>query len=249
MLLYPWRDRREKNLDYLIVANGPFLPREILIEAALNRKIIALDGAATQLAKLGIKPHVILGDFDSIDDEGKKLWGITATFSEITNESKPYPGKNGVTIVPSKDQNLTDLTKAIRYCDQQGAKSIDIVCAVGTDRMDFTIGNIRTLRGEYRKERIIRLHTDTQTLIFVADNKTFIEGDIGDYCGIVSFPSASFTSQGLEYNGTNYLLKFGFTDSICNRLQQTRAEIIIQGEALIIHPGQLKSQKSPSKSD
>ena len=146
-----------------------------------------------------------------------------------------------------KDQSLTDLTKAIRYCDQHHAKSIDIVCAIGTDRMDQTLGNIRTLRSEYKPNRLIRLHTDAQTLTFVAHNQSLIHGEIGDYCGIVSFPSASFSSQGLEYNGKDFSLNFGFSESTCNRLKMPIAEVDIKGEALIIHPGQLKKQRALSK--
>jgi thiamine pyrophosphokinase len=234
-------------IDYLIVANGPFLPRDILVEAALNRKIVALDGASLHLAKLGLKPDIILGDFDSVDEETQKIWGIKYTFREITSEAKPYPGKYGVTIVPIKDQNFTDLTKAIRYCDQHAAKSIDIICAIGADRMDHTLSNIGNLRSEHRLNRVMRLHTDAQTLTFAKHTQVTLQGDIGDYCGLIAFPNATFTSHGLEYNGVNFPLNFGFSESSCNRLKTPIAEIEVKGEALVIHPGQLKSQKIYSK--
>ena len=54
--------------DYAIIANGNFLVEEILVEAVKGKIIIALDGAADKLARLGLNPHLILGDFDSISE-------------------------------------------------------------------------------------------------------------------------------------------------------------------------------------
>ncbi len=41
----------------LIVANGPFIARDIIFEFASDKIVVALDGAAAKLAKLGIKPE------------------------------------------------------------------------------------------------------------------------------------------------------------------------------------------------
>ena len=51
-------------MNYLIVANGPFLCKEIILEAiSIGKTIVALDGAGNRLALLGIKPHVIFRTF------------------------------------------------------------------------------------------------------------------------------------------------------------------------------------------
>src|SRR5262245_59554980 len=112
------------NKNYLIIANGVFLVKEIIKEAIVDKTILALDGAADKLKKLGIKPDIILGDFDSI--ENAYDWGIHATFKDMLDSNIPYLGANGITIVPSKNQALTDLIKAIHYCDKHGARSITI---------------------------------------------------------------------------------------------------------------------------
>lgn len=221
------------------MANGPFLPKEIILEAATDKHIIALDGAADCLAALGIMPEVILGDLESIQNGDD--WGITQTFDDIPEDAKPYLGRHGIEIFPDKNQNLTDLQKAIYFCDRRQARSIHIVCATGA-RIDHTLYNIRMLRAAYKAERPIFLHTEMQTLQYVKNGHCTIRGKIGDHCGIMAFPSARFTSQGLQYNGTYFPLTFAFSESVCNRLSAESAEIEIEGEALLIMPGIFPTQ-------
>ena len=108
-------------MKFLIVGNGSFLASDIIQEAAQEKQIIALDGACETLARMGLMPHVILGDFDSVSDEGCQYWGIKETFHQIRDDSEPYTGHHGVKIVPAKDQLFTELMKAIRYCDENHA--------------------------------------------------------------------------------------------------------------------------------
>lgn len=225
---------------YLIVANGPFLSADIIKELADGATIIALDGASDKLAKLGIMPHIILGDFDSV--ELNNVWGAHR-FDKIDDHTPPYAGNFGVTIVPAKNQDKTDLVKAINYCDENKATHIAVVCATG-NRMDHTLGNIRMLRAEYKKERALEIFTETQMLTYAKDETVTMIGEQGDYCGIMSFPEASFKSEGLMWGGeTDYQLKFGYSDSTCNLIDKSPAKITITGEALLIHPGSLAAQK------
>src|SRR5262245_50115663 len=98
--------------QFLIIANGSFLVKEIITDAAYHKTIVALDGAASKLKRLGIQTGVIIGDFDSLSMLDKVDWGIQPITGD---EDKPYQGAHGALIVPVYDQNLTDLVKAIRY--------------------------------------------------------------------------------------------------------------------------------------
>jgi thiamine pyrophosphokinase len=217
--------------DFIIVANGDFLVKEIIEEAIANKTIIALDGAAKKLRRLNISPQVVLGDFDSLNQD------------EIETFAKHS------LIVPANDQNLTDLVKAIRYCDNEGATSITIICASG-GQLDHHEGAMRALRTEYKKNRLILLHTDQQTVRFAKDETVTLQGRIGDRCGIIAFPQGSFSSMGLRYDVKNMLLTFGFSDSTCNSLVQDKAVVTVSGEALLVMPPQLQSQRDYiSKSD
>jgi len=239
-------------MKYLIVANGPFLHKEIIKEIADGKTIIALDGASSRLATLGIKPDIILGDFDSIkeQDANQKLWGIQNTKSEMQQEDHIYDGKYETKIIPAKNQDLTDLQKAINYCDQNNATSIDIVCATGGSRMDHHESNVRTLKKYYDPKRTIFIYTESQFLEFVRDNTISIRGIKGDYCGILTAPNCKFiaTNDGLAWSkdekGSPFELQYGVFESTSNELAKEEAIVTVEGEALVIHPGTYPSQRN-----
>ncbi len=220
--------------QFVIVANGEFLRSEVLRSILAGKHVLALDGAIDRLMQLGIVPHTLLGDFDSIVSHAR--WGLESDFADIDHDSESYIGKYGIHIVPAKDQSRTDLQKGIDYCDSQQAKCIDIICATSGDRMDHVLCNLRTLKSRYQSSRPLLIHTNTETIQFVCDDSCDIVGEVGDKCGIFAFPEASFSSSGLRWNGDNTPLKFAFSDSACNELTSRNARIAIQGEALLISP-------------
>jgi thiamine pyrophosphokinase len=217
---------------YVIVANGDFLPKQLIETISAGHILVALDGAAQHLRELDISPKIILGDFDSLDEDTRVAWGIRQTFHDIDNNSRSYTGNHDILIVPTKDQSKTDLVKAIHYCDIEGATAIMILCALG-GRVDHDEGAKRALRLEYKRTRPITLYTATQMLRFVSNETVHVTGKVGDMVGILGYPAAIFSSTGLTYNGDQTPLHFGY-DSICNSLQSPAASLIIQGEALLI---------------
>lgn len=227
---------------YIIVANGNFLVREIIAQAIKDKIIIALDGAADKLLRIDIKPQYILGDFDSISEATKHYCGIRKSFSDLSEQDEAYLGNHGITIVPAKNQQYTDLAKAIQFCDRSGASSITIVCAVG-GRLDHHESAVRLLRTAYKKDRPILLHTEQQTLRFAKDETVLFSGEIGDKCGIVAFPKGCVSSQGLEYESDHYELNFGYSENTCNSLLAQQASVTITDEALLIMPPQLSAQR------
>ncbi len=223
---------------YLIVANGEFLVKEIILEAMQAKIVVAVDGAANKLQQLGIKPDVILGDFDSI--ENAEYWGIHQTFDEMSNCMIPYLGADGVLIVPRKNQDLPDIVKAIQYCDQQGACSITLICALG-GRLDLHETTLRSLRQQYKRHRRITLHTEQHTIEFANDETMQIAGAVGDNCAVLAYPQGELSSAGLKYAVANHDLSAA--DSICNTLVATNATVTIKGEALVIMPPALQAQR------
>ena len=225
---------------FLIVTNAPNPIDWVYVDSMKDKgyRIISLDGATNQFLKNERKPHVILGDLDSIESAAE--WGIKETFSNINDDSSPYYGIDGLLIVPAKDQNYTDLHKAIIYCDSVGATEIVIINAHG-GRMDHELGNISLLKCLYRPDRPIRMRTDLQTLEFVHASKDKpmvinVSGKIGDYIGVVGFPKATLVkSAGVQYTATHYPLEL-LSGSTCNPLTAEEAQLTITGDALIIYP-------------
>ena len=100
----------------VIVANGtPPRPAILRRELECADFILAADGGANHLITVGIEPHAVIGDFDSID---------TA-----------LPG--AIPRIHAPDQNRTDLEKAVNYCRTEGYGAITLIAATG-DRLDHT---------------------------------------------------------------------------------------------------------------
>lgn len=221
---------------FVIIANGPFLAQNIILEAIQGRQIVALDGAADKLLELGIHPHVILGDFDSIHPKTQAYWGVRQTFQTLTDNAPSYVGHHGVVIVPAKDQMLTDLVKGIRYCDRHQAQDISIVCATG-GRDDHHEANKLALQSEYRKDRPIILHSAQQTLRWAQNETVTIQGQIGDHCGFIAQEPGYGDSIGLTYPCNHIAV------SLCNQLSSPMATLSMTGSALIIMPPQLRTHR------
>ena len=111
--------------DCVVVANGSFPqtagPLELLNSAPA---IIACDGAVQNLHERGLEPTAIVGDLDSIPQEMLRLYADR--------------------IHTVEDQEINDLTKAVRFAHAAGYRKLLILGATGL-REDHTLGNISLL--------------------------------------------------------------------------------------------------------
>lgn len=207
-------------MKYLIVANGPFLSPVLIHQAAKKARIIALDGAANKLTKLNIQPDIILGDFDSFQEE-----------ESLTSIPK----------IKLLDQNFTDFQKALQFIKKE-ATHIDVVCATG-GRMDHEQANIRALVEEYSHECSIYLHNEEQTLEYVRDKTVHIRGNCDDFCGFFGMPEAWMIvkNNGLAYGSEiPYHLTLAQFSSSNQLVSDNGAIVEFKGDALVAHPSWLK---------
>tara|TARA_B100001142_G_scaffold291376_1_gene309518 strand:- start:2399 stop:3019 length:621 start_codon:yes stop_codon:yes gene_type:complete len=134
----------------VILANGVFpqheKPSSILSSAGT---VICTDGSANYLEALSLKPHVIIGDLDSLKDKD--------SFEGL--------------IVNDPNQNNTDLEKAIEFCIMNAQKEIVILGAVG-GRDDMSYANIQLLFKYYEKIEI-KIITDYFLIECIKGKKIF----------------------------------------------------------------------------
>ena len=134
----------------VILANGVFpqheKPLSILSSAGT---VICTDGSANYLESLSLKPHVIIGDLDSINHKG--------SFEGL--------------LIDDPNQNNTDLEKAIEFSIMNAQKKIFVVGAVG-GRDDMSYANIQLLFKYYGKIEI-KIITDYFSIECVSGKKVF----------------------------------------------------------------------------
>lgn len=175
--------------------------------------VIAADAGLMYLEKEGIKPDIIVGDFDTLKYIPK--------------------GENVIKLNPVKDE--TDTFEAIRQGIKRGYKCFHILCGTG-GKTEHTFANIQLLA--YLEENGFRgFLTDKNGILTVIKNRT-VCFDAG-YKGFVSVFSLSDRSKGvtiknLKYNLDNAELTNSFPLGISNEFLGKKSSITVKDGMLLL---------------
>jgi thiamine pyrophosphokinase len=177
----------------VILANGSFPGTPHGLDLLKNAGvIICCDGAADKLLAFGMEPQAIIGDLDSISDRTREKYASI--------------------LVQSGDQESNDLTKAVRYCVEQGYPSVSILGATGL-REDHTLGNI-SLMLEYAPHIEVRIISD-YGIFFLVRSGEVIQSEPGEMISIFSIDRrTTVSSTGLKYPLDNLPLSHWYTASL-----------------------------------
>jgi len=180
--------------------------------------VICADGGALHLKRFGIKPDILLGDFDSISQE--VLHELELDDVEIIR----YP--------VHKDK--TDSELALEIAAERGCTEIILLGAMGT-RMDHTLANIMLLkklalsgiRGVIADEHNeIRLILEELSLEVDNNAKVSLIPAFGNVTGV--------TTKGLAYPLQDAVLEAGSTLGISNEFSGQTAEVHIKTGMLLV---------------
>ncbi len=206
----------EKNA--VIFSGGDFLTEDLKYCEKIidinNSYIICADKGYEYAVNCGIKPHIVVGDFDST--------------------SKPT-GDFDTEIYPVQKDD-TDTMIAIKSAIEKGYTKIAILGALG-GRFDHSIANIQSLvyiADNNASGYIVDSH---HIITVLGDNATV---DINKFDGYLSLFAITNTVQnlnirGCEYNLDNYTLENNFPLGVSNRIVDDIANISIdKGKLLVI---------------
>jgi thiamine pyrophosphokinase len=190
----------------IIFANG-LLADPALALAAIgpDDQLIAADGGLAHMQAVGLRPHVLIGDLDSVGPNQASR--VEAEGTRVERFS------------PHKDQ--TDLELAVA----EGAADILIFGALGA-RWDHTLANLLLLA--HPDFRAVRLRlVDGWQQIYLIQGQTVIEGRPGDTVSLISLQgdARGVTTTGLEYPLQQGQLAFGSTLGVSNVLLGAEATV------------------------
>ncbi|MBN1758198.1 MAG: thiamine diphosphokinase [Chitinispirillaceae bacterium] len=177
--------------------------------------VIAADGAVRHLGRLGIKPDVIIGDMDSIDDS-------------LRDDDT---GIERITYSPEKDKTDTEL--AVEMAFERGCSQVTLLAAAG-GRMDHMLGNI-ILTAKY-PGRVAIIEGNATLVAIDKSQKIRLHGAIGDRISLIPFGNsvADVMTAGLKYG----MKKEGLpvcTKGISNELECENACICISAGILLVY--------------
>jgi thiamine pyrophosphokinase len=204
----------------LILAHGtsPSFETSQLLASRQDLTIVT-DGAIYSAAKLGLTPNILTGDFDSLQ--------LDAVRAEYPN----------LQVIPTPDQDQSDLEKAIEVASKLGATAITVIGAAG-GRMDHTLANMAVL---LRTRFPICLADDFGTVRALrsdgeADADLLVETAPGDTVSLITFERNTLVSiQGVQWPLSSFHLLPG-TRGVSNVALDTSVSVTVHcGSAFVCH--------------
>jgi thiamine pyrophosphokinase len=205
----------------IIFANGQMQLLPSAIPQILpSDLVIAADGGSLHCKALGITPHIIIGDLDSL--EQAQLAAYQAASVEIIS----YP--------PHKDE--TDLELALQLATERGLTEVFIIAGMGA-RWDMTIANVLLAAQQKFSHLHIHLVDGSQEITVLRGEATLnIDGRKGDTLSLlpVNGDAYGITTHGLEYPLKDETLYFGSPRGVSNVVVDAHAQIFIQRGIILV---------------
>ena len=177
--------------------------------------VICADGGTDTALRYGIKPDLLIGDFDSV--QGRLPEGVET-----------------IRLKPEKDD--TDLLAAVREGTARGYGDFVLLGALGGERFDHSYANLCVLQFLARKGfRAVLAEKSTRIFLLRAGQEAFLP----DLCGATfsafpfGCPVCTVSYEGMEYPLTEYPLRSDFPLGVSNRILRSPAKVAVHaGEML-----------------
>ncbi|NMA62234.1 MAG: thiamine diphosphokinase [Firmicutes bacterium] len=189
-----------KGSTAFVIGSGEDVPQSLPLEIDGDTLVICADGGAAWARTWGLTPTIIMGDWDSLNEETRDYWQQ----QRIPMERFPV----------AKDQ--TDLDLAVEYALEHGAKEIHLAGGWGS-RIDHSLGNVGLLYRLAKAEITNCLHTKGQRLSACKGNFE-AKVRVGSTVSLLPLTSTveEVNTQGLRYPLVDATLTKGSTLSISN---------------------------------
>lgn len=202
----------------LVVTNG-YNDTEFLKKIhSMYDLIISADGAANKLHRAGIKPDIMVGDFDSIDER------VLKRYSEM--------GVELVRLRPDKD--FSDTQISIEEAHGRGYCNIDLVGAFGS-RWDHSIGNLNLLFWAYKNNISLRLIAPTNSILYCGQGEHTFEPKVNHYWSCLAlFEDALVDIVDMKYSGMDVLIKQGESIGLSNEFLECEGKLNIKKGSILV---------------
>ncbi len=188
--------------------------KEFNIYPPQNSYVIAADGGYSLVKKLGIKPDLILGDFDSL--------------------SENIPDDCQVIKAPAEKDD-TDTMLAVKKALSMGFDDITLASSIG-GRLDHTYANIQTLAYIIDNNAKCCMVGEHDIVYLLNKGEYIFNKIINMYFSIFSYgKSAIVSTTGTKYNLTEYFLTDKFPLGVSNEIIEQNCNLSVkEGQILVI---------------
>ena len=174
--------------------------------------VIAADSGLKTAEALGIRPDIVMGDFDSYTD--------------------PLPEKIEVIRVPA-EKDVTDTVLAADYAEAHGFRDLLIVGGTG-GRLDHELSNLFLLAA-LRDRGLCAALTDGDNMVRVLRDEGAAIPDEGGYFSLITAGTCFVTIRGAKYPLERVRLDRAHPSfGVSNEVADGEAEVFVEGEAFLI---------------
>ena len=203
----------------LIVSNGEENLNFIKNIIKNYDKIIAVDGASDKLFKLGITPDVMVGDFDSIN-----------------NDTLLYYGKNPniIFIRLNSEKDFSDTHCAINFAIDNNFQKADLIGVFG-GRWDHSFANVGMLYYAYSKGLQLRVLSEDNELMLIGEGEYIFNKRENYYWSFFPiFEDIKISISGMKYLLKEKYVKQGDSLGLSNEYVEDARVTIHKGTALVV---------------
>ena len=202
-----------------VVAGGELIePGRFAPFARAADLVIAADSGYDHLLAMGARPHLLLGDLDSISP---------AALADARNTGIPLE-----TFAAEKDHTDTELV--LREAVGRGARCV-LACGVFGDRLDHTLANVLLLASPALRDTDVRLLDERQEVRLVRGD-VHLRTQAGETISLlpVGGEARGVTTTGLYYPLTDATLQTGPALGISNVAKGEEAAVSLASGSLLL---------------
>lgn len=207
---------------HAVVVAGSLLVGELdRVAVEAGDLLIAVDGGADALARVGLTPSLLVGDLDSITPPA--LAHLEAQGVEL------------VRLQTAKDE--TDTEAALRLAVERGATEITVFNALGGPRLDHLVGNLLLLTAPWLAGVRVTLVDGLHEALLLKGDGT-VTGTAGDIVSLLPLAERvnDVRTEGLLYPLRGETLLQGGTRGVSNEMTGDKARVTHgDGALLLIH--------------
>ncbi len=183
--------------------------------------LIAADAGAEFFFRNGRKPDLVIGDFDSVEQE-------------ILSRVREWQEVEFVPLDPVKDD--TDTEAAVRLAVARGAERITVLGATGS-RLDHVLANIELLGIGLAEGVAMELLDSHNRIRMVRGGMTLRrEEQFGRYVSLLPYSERveHLTLRGFRYPLTDHCLRGSCSLGVSNEIVEKEASIAFDGGILLV---------------
>jgi thiamine pyrophosphokinase len=183
--------------------------------------VIAADGGAASLDRLGRTPDVLVGDLDSIDPTLVARLAVAGT----TVERHPV------------DKEASDTELAVELAIGAGARSVVVLGAMGGSRLDHELANLLLLADPALAGHDVRAVRGSTLVRAVHDGERLeLNGSPGELVTLlpVGGDALGVTTEGLRWPLTRARLRMGRSRGLSNEVVASPTSVRITNGTLLV---------------